>query len=189
MVRDMISEMRKDYIFIMKIGIFFLFVVIIGILVPSVFPEDLKNYIADINELLLSGLQGNTELSVVGFLRIFCMYMFFILILWLTGSSRLGMFTALGILIILGLIFGIGINIIFSLGFAYGMLLFLTSMLLGYLLISSAFILVVYHIHKEKKDLLNYSYGFVLPIILIFVACWYLVFAGPLILDFILNLI
>ncbi|MGI5825311.1 MAG: hypothetical protein ACOX7J_07055 [Bacillota bacterium] len=189
MVQDMISAVRNDYWQIMKLGALFAASVIVGSMTPSLFSEETRAFMADLSEQLLAGIQGSAELTASGFLSVFIVYAVIMLVLWMAGGSRIGAAAGVAVLLGFGIILGIGLNIVFSLGFAYGVLLFVLSMLPGDALIAVAFILAINNIGRGSGNFLNYTYGFLPSLILIFVACWYLSFAGPFLLNFVISLI
>ena len=189
MLRYIFSDFRNDFPKILKPCLLFVLAVLAGCLLPSLFSADTKALAGDISGQLLAGIQGKSQLNRICFWGEFLPYGLLVLVLWLSGGGRFGIIPATATLLGFGLLWGIGINLVFSMGFAYGILVFLICMLPGNLLIAAAFVLIIIIILRQDHNYLRYSYDFLVPLVMVFAACWYLVFAGPHLLNLVIKLI
>lgn len=189
MVRGLVKLLKNNYQEQLKLWLIFAIAVIVGALLPSVFSAETKEIIDEITDMLNACLGGTQDFCYVGFWHIFLFYGIILGLLWLVGFNRIAAVPSLAALLGFGVLLGISVNIVFSPGFAYGMMLLILSILPGNLLIAAALVLAVANIMQGSHSFSEYSYGFLLPLILVIVACWYMTWAGPLLLDFFISLI
>ena len=189
MVGYMVSSVKKNIYKILKLCLWLVLGVAAGCLLPTLFSADTKEIADKISAGILSGLQGGAELHRVCFWGEFLPYALIVAVLWLTGGGRFGAFPAMTALFVYGVLWGIGINIVFALSFAYGMLVFLLCILPGNLMIAGALILIIIITGEQNGGFAGYSYSFIAPLLMVLAGCWYLVFGGPFLLNFVIKLI
>ena len=183
------NNLRLNYLQLAKLGAIMLIAVMVGLLVPSLFSADTAEYVQKISDHLLSCLTGKAEFVYSGFVKNLLLYGSILLLLWLIGFGGIAVLPAIAIMLSYGILLGIGINIVFSLGFGYGVLLFVLNMLPANLLIAVALILAVNHIMTGSGSFSDYTAGFAVSLILLVIACWYFSFAGPFLLNLFIKLI
>lgn len=189
MVWGFVNTLKNNYREQLKLWLIFIIAVMVGALLPSVFSEETKEFIAEITETLSACLGGTQDFRYAGFVSSFLPYGVILAVLWLVGFNKIAVAPSLMILLGFGVLLGISVNIVFTLGFAYGVLLLILNLLPADFLIAAALVMAVANIMQGSRSFSEYSSGFVLPVVLVVVACWYMTWAGPLLLNFFINLI
>ena len=189
MVQSIFEDIAKNYYSIIKITFILIVAVLAGVLLPQLFSEEIVSYMDEISNWLMQCLQGKETFVYSGFVNNVLLYGSILVFLWLIGCNMIAVIPSIFVLAIYGLLEGIVFKIVFSLGFAYGILLFLLNILPANLLISFGFILQVSSNLSVDKSFSRHSTCFFLSFILIISGCFYLTFIGPKLLEIFLNFI
>ena len=189
MVWGLVNTLKNNYKEQLKLWLIFAIAVMVGVLLPGVFSEEMTEFIGEITEILRSCLGGAQDFTYVSFAGSLLPYGIILALLWLAGYNKIAVAPGLAVLLGFGVLLGISVNIVFTLGFAYGVLLLILNLLPANFLIATALVLAVANIMQGSRSFSEYSYGFLLPLILVVVACWYMTWAGPLLLNFFISLI
>lgn len=189
MVQQTMSALRNHETFLLKAVFFFVMAVAVGVLLPTVLPADMLEGLRDTAGRLQESLRQPEQLVPMDFFSLLMGYGCGLFLLWLSGGSRLGTAPAFFLLLGYGCLLGITLRIVFSLGFAYGILIFLIAMLPGNFLILLSFLLAFLPILHQEEDFLRYTCGFLPSLLCVCLAAIYWALLGPLLFKEIIGLI
>ncbi len=189
MVQQTISTLKNHETFLLKAVLCFAIAVVIGVFLPTVLPLGAVSVLRDTAAQLQEALKQPEQLVPLDFFSVLIGYGCGLLLLWLSGGSRLGTLPAFFLLLCYGCLLGVALRIVFSLGFAYGVLIFLLSMLPGNFLILLAVLFAFLPILRQEEDFLRYTCGFLPSLLCVFFAGIYWAFIGPVLFQGIMRLI
>lgn len=188
-MQSIIDNIIKDYFSIIKITAVLLLAVLAGCLLPHFFNEETVAYLKEINSWLTACLQGKETFVYSGFFNNVLSYGGILIFLWLIGCNRISAIPSVLVLVGYGLLGGIVLKTVFSLGFAYGILLFVLNILPGNIFISLGLIFQVNNNLNGVNGFAQHTYCFFISCLSVIFGCFYISFAGPKLLNVFLNLI